>query len=422
MILSICYLLEALSIVICLHYLYGEKFRLDVATVSFLSIDMIMMECIDYFKLPSEISMLIYLIIALYCGFRFGFKLKTLIINNILYMAIMSGVQCLVALVYHFAFNTQYFNGISILIINILAFLFVLLVLSRCKLNKISLYLQNKDIILILSLLISVFFTVMLLVKYKSIDRMAADSYTFLFIAVAFICALASLLEKYKIKSREVENELKMHQLYSDSFQGLIENIRLRQHEFDNHINTLYSQHYVHATYEELVNAQKEYCETLVKENRYNKLLTKGNPIIIGFLYGKFLEIDRSGSGIKISYRVDIGKMEVGVPINKLVEVMGDLINNAEEALEQYEGRKELFISVVEENVGFEIEVRNTSRFFDYGEIDAFFAKGYSKKGENRGLGLYNVKRICSEYQLDIVCENKQIDGENWLSFRVKNK
>ncbi len=76
---NVCLLLEALSIVICLHHLYGEKFRLDIATVSFLSIDMIIMTAINYFGLPKTYTMVIYPVIILYCGVRFGFRIKSLV-------------------------------------------------------------------------------------------------------------------------------------------------------------------------------------------------------------------------------------------------------------------------------------------------------------------------------------------------------
>lgn len=89
MITNVCLLLEALSIVVCLHHLYGEKFRLDIATVSLLSIDMIMMQAIDYYGLPSTFSMLFYPIIVIYCGVKFGFKIQELIVNNILNVAII---------------------------------------------------------------------------------------------------------------------------------------------------------------------------------------------------------------------------------------------------------------------------------------------------------------------------------------------
>ena len=98
MITNICLLLEALSILLCLHYLYGEKFRLDIVTVSFLAIDMIMMQAIEYYEWPGVLSMLIYPIIVVYCGIKFGFRLKAIIVNNILYIAIISGLQLIASL------------------------------------------------------------------------------------------------------------------------------------------------------------------------------------------------------------------------------------------------------------------------------------------------------------------------------------
>ena len=75
MIQRICLVLEALSIVICLHYLYGEKFKLDIKTTSFLAINMIMMTAINYYHMPKALTMFIYPVIVIYCGVRFGFEI-----------------------------------------------------------------------------------------------------------------------------------------------------------------------------------------------------------------------------------------------------------------------------------------------------------------------------------------------------------
>lgn len=241
-----------------------------------------------------------------------------------------------------------------------------------------------------------------------------------LFFSVFLFCIIAGQLGKYKIKSKEIETELKMHILFADSFRSLIDDIRMRQHEFDNHINTIYSLHYTCDSYEKLVTAQKEYSQAVIKENRYNKLLKADNPLLIGFLYGNFVKIEKIG--VKITYLIDIGDFNVDIPIYKLVEILGNLIKNAVEAMKEAKEDKALHVAIIETGGEFKIEVRNRSRSFDYGEIEAFFKKGFSRKGKNRGLGLYNVKNICSEYSLSILCENKLIDEGNWLSFTITNK
>lgn len=416
----ICLVLEALSIVICLHHLYGQKFKFDIVTLSFLAIDMVMMQTIDFYQLPSILSVFIYPIIGLYCGIKFGFRLREIIINNILYLVIIGGIQLVVAMCYGRLLNILFFTNIDLVIVNFVAFLVVFFVLKKVKINKLSIYLQDKERILIISLVLCVVLAVSSVINYKMFKVAELYQYMPLFVCISMIFILAGQLNKFKIMSKMTETELKMHQMYADSFHSLIEDIRLRQHEFDNQINTIYSQHFIYHTFEELVSAQKEQCDIVVQENRYNKLLTLGNHVVIGFLYGKFIEIDKYG--IEIIYKIDIDNLDVGVPVYKLVEILGNLVDNAKEALELSEIEKVLYVSVIEASGEFEIVVRNKSKYIELDEVDKFFKKGFSKKGGGRGLGLYNVKNICNEYLLNIYCDNKDIDNENWFTFVINNK
>ena len=144
------------------------------------------------------------------------------------------------------------------------------------------------------------------------------------------------------------------------------------------------------------------------------------NPLLIGFLYGNFVKIEKLG--VEITYKIDIGDFDVSIPIYKLVEILGNLLKNAVEAMKDITENKALHVTGIEVNGQFDIEVRNRSQYIGYGEIESFFRKGFSKKGKNRGLGLYNVKKICNEYSLNILCDNKLLDSMNWLSFTVTNK
>ena len=84
MIERIYVVLEAVSIVICLHYLYGERFKLDMATICLLAIDMIIMQSIDYYGWTSILSLIIYPIFVIYCGIKFGFRILKIIVNMVL--------------------------------------------------------------------------------------------------------------------------------------------------------------------------------------------------------------------------------------------------------------------------------------------------------------------------------------------------
>lgn len=418
-------LIEVLSVIICLHYLYGEKFRLDIYTVSFFSLDMIIMTAILYFELPKACSMIIYPIIILFCRIKFSFNWKEIIINNILYMIIVGGIQLVITICYVSVFNMLFFNALmfgskELLIINCGVLFVIIFVLPRLKIYKLSIYLQNKTKLLVLFLLFCVVITFSSITNFKLINWLNIYRYLMIFSGIVFLCVLAGQLGKYKMRAKEIETELRMNKLYSDSFRNLIEDIRMRQHEFDNHISAIYSLHYTCNSLEELVNAQNEYSQAVIKENQYNKLLKVGNPLIIGFLYGKFIEMKKLN--IVITYQISVEDVNVGVPVFKLIEILGNLFNNAIEAMKDSEENRNLYVSLNEIDEVIYIEVRNRSEFIEYNDILSFFKKGVSKKGNNRGYGLYNVKRICDEYSLNIYCENKIIDEDNWLCFTITNK
>lgn len=424
MIGNICLLSEQVSILICIHCLYNQKMKLDIKTLSYLALYMIIMTSINYYSLPKVCTMVTYPLIFLYCGVKFGFKWRTIIINIVLYLLIIGGIQIVSALCYALAFdifsiNQLYFEDEELLIINGEVLIFTMVLLPKLRISKLSIYLQDKERILVIFLIFCILLIVSILINYKVVDGFNGYQSLMLFISICLFCTLAGQLGKYKIKSKEIETELKMQQLYTESFHSLIDEIRLRQHEFDNHISAIYSLHYTCDSYEKLVKAQNEYSQAIIKENRYNKILKVGNPLLIGFLYGKFIEIEKLG--IEISYQLNFQELNVGIPIYKLVEILGNMIKNAVEAMADFE-TKAMYVAVIEVNGIFEIEVRNKSPFIDYSQIESFFKKGYTKKGNNRGLGLYNVKSICNEYSLGIFCENKMIDNTNWFCIILKSK
>ena len=106
-----------------------------------------------------------------------------------------------------------------------------------------------------------------------------------IFLGALLICPVAVSLVKYKVKAKKAELELQTYKRYGESLKDLIDSMRAKQHEFDNHINVIYSQHYLYDSYSDLVHAQRKYCQEVWDENRYNKLLLSGNSVIAVCLY-----------------------------------------------------------------------------------------------------------------------------------------
>lgn len=415
MVVSLYLLFEVLAVVVCLHYLYGEKFRFDIVTVSIISIDLIWMQAIYYFHWNQSWSLMIYPIIIVYCILRFGFDVKAIVVNNILYLLIVCSLQLFLAVIISAISGIVTVDVEESLIINIITF--VIILLGMRKLHILSKFLQNRERLIVITFCVDIGGMLFAMVKYRGEKGIEVWIYIFLFTSIILVCLIAARLGKYKLGMLEAETELRTYKLYEDSFRSLIDEIRARQHEFDNHINVIYGDHYLYHTHEELVQAQKDYCRDIIAENRYNKLLAAGNSMIIGFLYGKFIEAEKYG--IHISYKTVMQDLECGVPIYKLVELLGNLINNAIEELRVSAEKKQLMVRIIELDKKVEIEVGNEVDTIDYNKIQKFFEKGYSSKGTGRGYGLYNVKRICESYQMEIECRNERIEGKNLLIFKI---
>lgn len=417
MVVSLCLIFEILSAIFCLHYLYDEKVRADIWTIGLVLIELVWMRILFWLEWNNSLSFLIYPIILLYCAIRFGFSVKKLIINNILCLMLISVLQATIMLMILWGKGKNIMGEQEMLLINGIMFLLVITVLRKLKIEKIARVLQNNDKIIIFSIIAVVVSVLLFVINYKSDRKFSITHYMVLAVSLFLIIVAVIDIGKHKVKTKEVEAELRLHKLYENSFKNLIDDIRAKQHEFDNHINTIYSQHYLYDTYDELIEAQKQYCNSIVRANKYNKLLSKGNPIILGLLYSKFAEAEKLG--IEIEYKVRIDELKCAIPVYKIVELLGNLITNAIEALVVQEGGNKLKVVILEQTYEIAIDIGNECKNIDYEKIQNFFVKGYSEKGKGRGYGLYNVKKICEEYNIVLETVIKQEESADYLHFMI---
>ena len=101
----------------------------------------------------------------------------------------------------------------------------------------------------------------------------------------------------------------------------------------------------------------------------------------------------------------------------ELIEVIGNLINNAFEA----ETENNIVILKLKREGDMNIaEIRNKHSYLKQENISRMFNKGFSTKSDsNRGYGLYNVRKILRKYGGEIEVFNEMVDGDNYIVFRV---
>lgn len=220
---------------------------------------------------------------------------------------------------------------------------------------------------------------------------------------VLFTASLLYLNYRNKEKQDKEIQELKDKQLtdlgrYSRHVESLYKEIRSFRHDYTNILVSLNEA----IKEEDIVAIRTIYREVIADSDRkfydgkYDiaRLSNIQNPAVKSLLSSKMLEAQKKG--IAISVEVDA---EIEPPALELIEfitILSILLDNAIDAAEQCVNGNIVFAYfqeydrkiVVVENTTVEDKV-STSHIFEY---------GHSTKGDNRGIGLANVKAVLDKY------------------------
>lgn len=122
-----------------------------------------------------------------------------------------------------------------------------------------------------------------------------------------------------------------------------------------------------------------------------------------------------------INQHIVIGEARCKLSQIELVRLLGILIDNGVEAVEKDVNNKRcISIEMIEYDDKIFIEAGNPCERISRGEMAKYFKEGYSTKGKDRGLGLYNVKNMVESVKGKILAENKDVDGRNWFFINIE--
>lgn len=412
---------EAVSVLLLLHNLYGKKMCCNIYSLLFVAADYLVMLVTELCGLNQNLSIVVYLLLIVYCVKVFDSKLKAAIVNIILLVVILMGIQLSVLIVLEMLGDVIIgYENSALALSNFMILCVTIVIYKKAELHTIALYFQRNGKLAGIILLLESTLVFFLIFQYKSVYGKVPLQYIIIsgILVLLVVLCIHGLL--YRIKYHEKQAELEAYKTYSAAFSDLITQIRARQHEFDNHISALCNIHYICKDYDELVKEQSQYAKDVISDNRFHKLLLSGNPVIAGFLYGRLSSIEKQG--IEVSYDVHMSDFTSEIPVYLMVELLGNLLKNAVEAVSGQNGKKHIHIKCTKEEQYFCLSVRNISPQIPIDEIGKFFEKGYSSKGSGRGLGLYNVKEICDNYGIDIICQNIVINENNWFLIELHIK
>lgn len=201
-------------------------------------------------------------------------------------------------------------------------------------------------------------------------------------------------------KNNELEmkkNELEYQKIYNKTLNELVDGLKTFKHDFANTLNSISG--YISSN--DLAGLKiyfNELYEDYVSVNTLNMVNSTiiNNPSIYGIVVSKLNSA--SSKGIKTNIDITTDLNDSSLKIYELCKMLGILLDNAIEASYQSKN-KQLTISMKYDTISSNYIITISNSFEGNINLNDIFKKGYSSKGENRGLGLWEVRNMTNKYK-----------------------
>ena len=409
-------LFEMLALVVCLHSLNGEKLKIDVYNVGFVGIEMAFMQMIQEGIVSKGMYFVIYLIYFIYAYLKFGDSVKRTVLKCLLVTLIIGALQILVYIPFSFFYYITPNESLIIMFINGA----ILLILFFTRNNKIFMSVveifAKRDWILKTSLTLCVIVLVYFMYSLKKSEVIEIDIFVLISIFMTMFLIFIYRWQKSTYELNRREQELQITNLYNGVFEEMIKTMRNKQHDFKNQIDAIYSSHLKAESMEELIEIQKKYCDNVLYQNRFSKVLScTKNSILAGFIYTKFVEAENNG--IEIQYEISYRDSNE-IVIYDLVDIVGILLDNAIEAVTSTEVSKKIVFELSDAE-GINLLDKNPVVNILNSEIQKFFERGYSTKEGERGIGLNKLMELQQKYKYDVYTHIENDNSTEWIVFNI---
>ncbi len=226
-------------------------------------------------------------------------------------------------------------------------------------------------------------------------------SLSFYFMTLLLIKKLLDVEKQQKLlvkKEKEIE-----------SLQNLLRTVRAQRHDIINHLDTVYA---LLSLGKEV--PAREYAGQLVQvAANMSHLLRLEQPAVAAFLQNKASQAMAREIAFYIEVRTDLKGLKVNP--YALVTVLGNILENAMEAVEPLPGEQRLIqLDISRSEAGYIFSISNSGPPLDPAMKEAIFQPGVSTKGPDRGLGLATVWEMVISHGGTIEVETDPV------TFRVK--
>ena len=200
----------------------------------------------------------------------------------------------------------------------------------------------------------------------------------------------------------ELANQLTGFKNYSTA-------LRAQTHEFMNKMHVIMGLIEMKA-YDELKTFTKEVAYNRQSEVSY--IVTRMKDITLaGFILGKISRSRELDIDFSLSDESEL-RNELEVPsVHDLVLIVGNIVENAFDALANFDGERIVSLSILDFDKEIVITVEDSGPGMDEEVLKNIFTRGYSSKGKGHGYGLYLVKQSIDNLEGSIDVESAEGEG-----------
>ncbi|MCX7749387.1 MAG: Spo0B domain-containing protein [Clostridia bacterium] len=220
------------------------------------------------------------------------------------------------------------------------------------------------------------------------------EPFDFLFlgiIIVMFINSFISLRDRRIFIQTDQQYEVLKETL--ERVEKLNHTLKAQRHDFLNHLQVVYGL----MEMEEYKDA-REYIDKVYSDiQKVGKVLKTSNPAVNALLQAKMLSAEKRN--ITLSLRVASSLKELKIPSWEVCRVLGNIVDNAMDALMDAKEEKWIRIEISEDLKYYRFLVGDNGSPVNKEIIEKIFEPGFTTKGENgQGMGLAICKEILSCY------------------------
>ncbi|TCK98573.1 two-component system sensor histidine kinase AgrC [Natranaerovirga hydrolytica] len=353
-----------------------------------------MVEMSEYYSLIITNLGIHFVILFLLVIFIFKLEIKSSIFEFFLVTGLMIMIQVIITYIISILITNFDYNFKSGLMVNSVMVIFCG-ILIRSNLLKSIQKLYVKYTTLILSIMLNLFLCSILVFSIWRVHKNLIFEYFPILISLVIIWTVINFYFSYqRIKIIQQKQVILTHEKYIPYLRSLVDEVRQRQHDIKNHFNVIYGLTEIEKDNISKVEI-KNYLKSIVgRDQSIDCLLNIKDAILAAIIYNKKSLAEEKD--IEFDFNINMGIPEYPLKNYELVELLGNLLDNAIEETEKTPNKK---ISLTLGRIDHKSLIQVTNTTTNDIDVNKVFEKGYStKKGKYRGYGLYNVQKIINYY------------------------